>query len=72
MTGGLKTGNLAWVNKVAVIGFTWLFVYERAHSYEGRMNGALDKMKQFYSETDYTHILNSKKKQIPSTSKSII
>ena len=30
MIGGLKTVNLAWVNKTAVIGYTRLFVYESA------------------------------------------
>ena len=40
MIGGLKTVNLAWVNKIAVIGCTWLFVYESALTYEGRMNAA--------------------------------
>ena len=38
MIGGLKTVILAWVNKIAVIGGTWLFVYESALTYEGRMN----------------------------------
>ena len=28
MIGGLKTVNLAWVNKNAMIGYTWIFVYE--------------------------------------------
>ena len=28
MIGGFKTVNLAFVNKVAVFGYTWLFVYE--------------------------------------------
>ena len=40
MIGGLKTVNLAWVNKIAVIGCTWLFVYESSVTYEGRMNVA--------------------------------
>ena len=38
--GGLKTVNLAWVNKFAVIGCTWLSVYESALTYKGRMNAA--------------------------------
>ena len=38
MNGGLKTVNLARVNKIAVIGCTWLFVYESPLTYEGRMN----------------------------------
>ena len=42
MTCGLKTVNLAWLNKIAVIACTWLFVYESASSYEGRMNAAQD------------------------------
>ena len=41
MIGGFKTVNLAWVNKIAVIGYTWLFVYESAGRYERRMNAAL-------------------------------
>ena len=40
MIGGLKTGKLAWVNKIALIGCTWLLVYESAPTYEGRMNAA--------------------------------
>ena len=32
--------ELAWVNKIAVIGCTWLIVYESALIYEGRMNAA--------------------------------
>ena len=31
---------MAWVNKVAMFGYTWLFVYESARRYEGRMNVA--------------------------------
>ena len=38
MIGGFKTENLSWINKIAVIGFTWLFVYESAHSYEEGMH----------------------------------
>ena len=34
MISGLKTVNLVWVNKFSVIGNTWLFVYESAHSTE--------------------------------------
>ena len=40
MIGGLKTVHLAWVNKIAAIGCTWLFVYESSITYEGRMNAA--------------------------------
>ena len=40
MIGDLKNVNLAWVNNITVIGCTWLFVYEIARSYEGRMNAA--------------------------------
>ena len=40
MIGGFKTVNLAWVNKIAMIGYTWLFVYESLRRYEGRMNAA--------------------------------
>ena len=38
MIGGLKTVSLTWVNKNVVLGYTWLFVYQRARSYEVRMN----------------------------------
>ena len=41
MIGGFKTVNWAWVNKNAMIGYTWLFVYESACRYEGRMIAAL-------------------------------
>ena len=34
MTGGFKTVSLAWVNKIAGIGYTRSFVYESAQSYE--------------------------------------
>ena len=40
MIGDLKTGNLSGVNKISVIGCTWLFVCESALTYEGQMNGA--------------------------------
>ena len=40
MIGGFKTVCLACVNKVAMIGYTWLFVYESLRRYEGRMNAA--------------------------------
>ena len=40
MMDGFKTVNLAWVNKIARIGYTWLFVYESARMYEGQMNAA--------------------------------
>ena len=36
MIGGFKTVNLARVNKTVLIGYTCLFVYQRARSYEGR------------------------------------
>ena len=38
MIGGFKTVSLASLNEVVVIGYTWLFVYECARSYKGRMN----------------------------------
>ena len=38
MIGGFKTVNLARVNKIIVIGYTWIFVYEVAHSYEEGMH----------------------------------
>ena len=34
MIGVFKNVSLAWINKVAVIGYTWLFVSHRAHSHE--------------------------------------
>ena len=37
MIGGLKTLSLAWVFKIALIGCTWLFVYESALTYEGQI-----------------------------------
>ena len=40
MIGGLKTVNLAWVNKNAMIGYTWLFAYDSARRYRGWMNAA--------------------------------
>ena len=40
MIGGFKTVTLAWVNEIAVIGCTLLFVDESARSYEGRLNAA--------------------------------
>ena len=40
MIGGFKTVSLAWVNKNAMIGYTWLLVYESARRYEARMNAA--------------------------------
>ena len=41
MICGFKTVNLAWVNKAAMIGYTWHFVYESLRRYEGRINAAL-------------------------------
>ena len=38
MIGGFKTVSLAWVNKIAVIGYPWLFVYESFHSYKEGMH----------------------------------
>ena len=35
MIGGFKTVNMAWVNKFAMIGNTWFFIYESARRYEG-------------------------------------
>ena len=31
--GGFKSVGLAWVNKIAVTGYAWFFVYESAHIY---------------------------------------
>ena len=36
----MKTVSLAWVNKIDVIGYKWLSVYERARSHKGRINAA--------------------------------
>ena len=44
MFGGFKTVNFSWVNKI-MIGYTWLFVYESAHKYEGQMNVAPSRQK---------------------------
>ena len=38
MIGGYKKVSLARVNEIAVTGYTWLFVYESAHSYEEGMH----------------------------------
>ena len=38
MSGGFKTVSLAWINKIVVIGYTWIIVYEIAHSYEKGMH----------------------------------
>ena len=35
MIAGIKAATLEWVNKIDVIGCTWIFVYESTHSYEG-------------------------------------
>ena len=40
MIGGFKTVNLAYVNKISMTGYTWLFVYESARRYEARMIAA--------------------------------
>ena len=42
MIGGVRTINLTWVNKITVIGYTWLFVYESAHSYEEKIHVLLN------------------------------
>jgi len=38
MIGGFTTVSLAWVNKIAVIGYPWLFVFESDKSYEEGMH----------------------------------
>ena len=38
MSGGFKTVSLEWANKIAVIGYACLFVYEIAQSYEARVH----------------------------------
>ena len=50
MIGGFKTVNLAWINEIAVIGCTWLFVYESARNFEERMNAALGHVLLFVIE----------------------
>ena len=42
MGGGFKNLNFAWINKNAVIGYTWLFVYQRTHSFEEEIHVPLD------------------------------
>ena len=40
-----KLGNeWAWVNKIAMIGYAWLFVYESPRRYQGRMNAAPEQV----------------------------
>ena len=56
MIGGLKTVSLAWVNKIAVIGYTWLFVYETALIYEGRMNAAPENLANCVSALSLSEI----------------
>ena len=38
MSGGFETVNLAWIKKIAVNGYMWLFVYRRAFNYEEGMH----------------------------------
>ena len=38
MISDFKTVGLSWANKIAVVVCTYLFVYERAHSYEELMH----------------------------------
>ena len=42
MIDGFETVDLAWVNQTAMIGYTWLFVYESTRRYVGRMNAGPD------------------------------
>ena len=37
MDGGFTNLNLAWMSEIAEIGYTWIFVYQRAHNYEDEM-----------------------------------
>ena len=46
MIGGFRTVNLAWVNKVALNGYTWLFVYASLRRYEGRFIAAHGQNRQ--------------------------
>ena len=59
--GGFKTVNLAWWNKIAMIGYTGLYVYESDRRYEGRMNAVLliQEILAIYSTnvTDACHLL---------------
>ena len=48
MIDGFKTVNLAWVNKIGMIGYTILFVYESTRWYEGQMNAAPELLKYTY------------------------
>ena len=38
MIGGFKNVNLAWIMRMDVICYTWLFIYQRAYRYEGGMH----------------------------------
>ena len=53
MTGDFKTVKLAWVNKIVVIGLTWLFVSQRAHAYEGRMKAGHESENAITVTFDY-------------------
>ena len=53
--GDFKTVNLARANETAVIGYTRIFVYQRARCYKGRMNAGPDhryvlERKSFFSD----------------------
>ena len=37
MIGGFEPVSLAWINKIAIMGYTWFSVYESVHSYEDRV-----------------------------------
>ena len=41
MIGGFKTVNLAWVNKIVMMIYTWFFAYESVRRYKGRMSAVL-------------------------------
>ena len=38
MIGAFKIVKLAGVKKIAMIGYSWLFVYQKAYSYEEQMH----------------------------------
>ena len=49
---------MVWVNKTAMIGYTWLFVYESLCSYQGRMNAGDAGL--LGSQTHVTHLRSYK------------
>ena len=60
MIGGLKTVNLAWINKTPMISYTWLFVYESLRRYEGWMNAAPVSCSKAYKTMQWITQITSK------------